>query len=171
MNDHGSEGAWCRGGSLYRIQMIMGVATMDVEHCIKYKRSCWRQSWMWKQVVVSNTNDAVGGDRGCGKRIVVSNTNDHGGDDHQRGVGSLYLIQTILWGRRWRRDNGGGKKKGTVHWFFFLYLLSFNEVICCHHVTHATMQSHATWGGVLSIVSGACLSFLYCFICFSFIDY
>ena len=31
---------------------------------------------MWKQVVVSNPNDAVGGDCGCGKRIVVSNTND-----------------------------------------------------------------------------------------------
>ena len=50
---------------------------------------------MWKQVVVSNTNDAVGGDRGCGKMIVVSNTNDHGGDEHRRGVESLYLIQTI----------------------------------------------------------------------------
>ena len=50
---------------------------------------------MWKQVVVSNTNDAVGGDHGCGKMIVVSNTNDRGGDEHRRGVGSLYLIQTI----------------------------------------------------------------------------
>ena len=55
---------------------------MDVEHCIKYKQSClWRLS-MWKQVIVSNTNDAVGGDRGCGKMIVVSNTNDRGGDEH-----------------------------------------------------------------------------------------
>ena len=68
---------------------------MDVEHCIKYKQSClWRLS-MWKQVIVSNTNDAVGGDRGCGKMIVVSNTNDHRGDEHQRGVGLLYLIQMI----------------------------------------------------------------------------
>ena len=50
---------------------------------------------MWKQVIVSNTNDAVGGDRGCGKMIIVLNTNDCGGDEHQRGVGSLYLIQTI----------------------------------------------------------------------------
>ena len=50
---------------------------------------------MWKQVVVSNTNDAVGGDCGCEKMIIVSNTNNRGGDEHQRGVGSLYLIQTI----------------------------------------------------------------------------
>ena len=53
----------------------------------------------------------------------------------------------------------------------FFYLLSFNEVTCCHHVTHATAQTCTTRGGVLNIVSGACLSFLYCFICFSFIDF
>ena len=64
------------------MQMIMGVATMDVEHCIKYKRSCWQRPWMWKQVIVSNTNDTDGGDCGCGKRIIVLNTNDHGGDEH-----------------------------------------------------------------------------------------
>ena len=68
---------------------------MDVEHCIKYKRSCWQRPSMWKQVVVSNTNNAVGGDRGCGKIIVVLNTNDCGGDEHRRGVGLLYLIQMI----------------------------------------------------------------------------
>ena len=50
---------------------------------------------MWKQVIVSNTNNAVGGNRGCGKMIVVSYTNDRGGDEHRRGVGLLYLIQTI----------------------------------------------------------------------------
>ena len=54
---------------------------------------------------------------------------------------------------------------------FFLYLLSFNEVTCCHHVTHTTMQTHTTRGGVLNIASGTRLSFLYCFICLSFIDY
>ena len=54
---------------------------------------------------------------------------------------------------------------------FFLYLLLFNEVTCCHHVTHATVQTHATQGGVLNIMSGARLPFLRCFICFSFIDY
>ena len=140
-NDHGSDEAWCWGGSLYRIWMIMGVASMDVDvdRCIKYKRSCWWQLWMWK-------------------RIIVSNTNDRGGDEHQRGVGSLYLIQMILWGRRPRRDDGGGKKKGMVRWIF-LYLLSFNEVTCCHHVTHMTTQSCATWGGVLNITSGAHLLF------------
>ena len=68
---------------------------MDVEHCIKYKRSCWQRPSMWKQVVVSNTNNAVGGDCGCGKIIVVLNTNDCGGDEHRRGVGLLYLIQMI----------------------------------------------------------------------------
>ena len=51
---------------------------------------------MWKQVVVSNTNDAVGGDRGGGKMIVVSNTNDPVGGDHGCGNGSLYQIQMIL---------------------------------------------------------------------------
>ena len=37
---------------------------------------------MSKQVVVSNTNDAVGGDHGCGNMIIVSNTNDCCGDEH-----------------------------------------------------------------------------------------
>ena len=55
--------------------------------------------------------------------------------------------------------------------FFFFYLLLFNEVTCCHHVTYATTQTHATQGGVLNIASGAHLPFLHCFICFSFIDY
>ena len=66
--------------------MIMGVASMDVDvdvgHCIKYKQSCWWRLWMWKQVIVSNTNDPVDGDHGCGKRIVVLNANVHGGDEH-----------------------------------------------------------------------------------------
>ena len=82
-----------------------------------------------------------------------------------------YQLQMILWGYRPRRENGGGKKKGMVHCFFFLYLLLFNEVMCCHHVTHATAQTRTTRGGVLNITSGACLSFLQCFICLSLIDY
>ena len=95
-NNCGSDGAWCRGGgSLYQIQMIIGVPTMDVERCIKYKRSCWRRPSMWKQVIVSNTKDTVGGNCGCGKMIIVLNKNDCGGDEHRRAVGLLYLIQMI----------------------------------------------------------------------------
>ena len=62
---------------------------VDVDCCIKYKRSWWWRLWMWKQIIVLNTNDC-------------------GGDEHRRGVGSLYQIQMIL-------DDGGGKKKGMVH--------------------------------------------------------
>ena len=90
---------------------------MDVERCIKYKRSC------------------------------------EGEDEEETMV--------VVRRKEWSID-------------FFLYLLLFNEVTCCHHVTCTTAQTaqtRATRGGVLNIASGACLSFLYCFICFSFIDY
>ena len=112
--DHG-----CGNGLLYQIQTIMLVVTVDVEMgcCIKYKWSCWWRPWMWKWIIVSNTNDC-------------------GGDEHWRGVGSLYLIQTILWGRRPRRDNGGGKKKGMVRWFFsfIYYRLMRSSVVTMWHM-------------------------------------
>ena len=84
---------------------------MDVERCIKYKRSC------------------------------------EGEDEEETMV--------VVRRKEWSVD-------------FFLYLLLFNEVTCCHHVTRMTAQTRATRGGVLNIASGARLSFLYCF---SFIDY
>ena len=58
-NDHGSDEGGCQGGSLYRIQMIMAVMSMDVslyqiqmimmvanvdvetDRCIEYKQLWW----------------------------------------------------------------------------------------------------------------------------------
>ena len=111
--------------------------------------------WMLMWIVVSNTNDPVGGDRGCGNR-------------------SLYRIQMIMVVTSIEEELDCcikykqsceeeemmvvvGRKEWSIE--NFLYLLSFNEVTCCHHVTHATAQTRATRGGVLNITSGAHLLF------------
>ena len=115
---------------------------------------------MWN--VVSNTNDPVGGDCGCGNRslyqiqmmLLVATM------DVERGL--LYQIQTIVVVMnieeeldrciKYKRSCEGEDEEKTMVVVrrkersvdIFLYLLSFNEVTCCHHVTHATMQTHAT---------------------------
>ena len=60
-NDHGGGKCGCGNGSLYRIQMIMVVMSIneELDHCIKYKRSCEVVDRGERMVVVRRKEQSV----------------------------------------------------------------------------------------------------------------